>query len=105
MAWWLVAILAWTLIAIAVGLLVGAMTAMADCRERAQRRVPEPASERRSLALRSSTRSKGRHCPWRKAGVDVLDSQTAAPSPARRETAASSPHSRLHRRDRARDRR
>ena len=37
MAWWLVALLAWTVIAVAVGLLVGAATAMADRHERSQR--------------------------------------------------------------------
>jgi hypothetical protein len=37
MAWWLVALVAWTVIAVAVGLLVGAATAVADRRERVQR--------------------------------------------------------------------
>ncbi|WP_216870797.1 hypothetical protein [Modestobacter excelsi] len=37
MAWWLVALVAWMVIAVAVGLLVGAATAVADRRERAPR--------------------------------------------------------------------
>ena len=37
MVWWLVVMVAWTVIAVAVGLLVGAATAMADRQERSQR--------------------------------------------------------------------
>ncbi len=37
MVWWLVALVAWVVIAVGVGLLVGGATAVAERRERAQR--------------------------------------------------------------------
>jgi hypothetical protein len=48
--WWLVAVVAWTVIAVAGGLLLSAVTATADRRERAQR-VPSSVPEEESLTL------------------------------------------------------